>query len=186
MGKVYLVPNHQSFDDEAERLTLTDEMLSWPICKGNRRSGNLDRPLVKMFRNVFQSLISLDDNFETVFCMQANQEKRFLYLARRTWVTICFNGIHIKTFRFLNYPSISLKWSERNNYESIVLWGMTQWKTFFINRIKDETSKTLMAAKYDLAAAELTMKKANDRLKEQQKQTEAVKLAMKNIEGGRI
>lgn len=185
MGKVYLLNNQRDSLVIGITPELTEEMFRWPIYF---EDGKIHQNWEEVYKKALKALLELG-LFDSTFSMKVYMNKKVLAPANSCWGEILLNNNFVVGFRHDTKGQNHLfetvfDWPELEDPRRLYEWSIEEWRTFFINRIKDETQKNLMTAKCDLASAELEMKKANDRLMERQKQTEAITLAMKNIERG--
>lgn len=182
MSRVFLIANHHDLGIKTRRVELKEEMWSWPIYA---HRGVRKQPTDLVYKNALRALTELGP-FNSEFCIEVDLPNQILRFADRCWGAIWLNEEVIVHFshdtRYDNSPFRSLiEWPEMDNDKVVKGWTSDQWKIFFVHRIKNDSLKRLTWAKSDLASSELAVKKANDRLKEQQKQTEAIMLAIKDV-----
>lgn len=183
MSRVFLIPDNDYFGKRTAMVVeLTEEILSWPMRTTDRIDDffpeNWQFILENTYKNALKALMSLGQ-FDSEFCLRVNMTKKILYKAYRCWGRLLLNNEEIVIFshdtRFKNNFFESLfEWPETERPENVGKWSEQQWKTFFIERI-------IKTATDDLSKAKLAAKLVNEDLEKQQKRTDAILLAIKNV-----
>lgn len=174
MSRVYLIPNHHEFENPKQRIELTEEMLSWPIVWKYNPNGQVAE---LTYKNALKALLKLGQ-FDVILCLEVNQEEKIFNPPHRCWGSILLDDQSVIGFshdtRYDNKPFVTLtEWPEIE-YEAVLCWTTQKWKRFFIKRIKSNT--------LDLQrSAEANVKKTNMELAQQQKETDAIMLALEKI-----